>query len=172
MTKNNPLLDVEELPQFAAIRPEHVGLALDELLVSNQAVIDQLERAVLDDPDWESFAQPLEDLEDRLGKVWSPVSHLNAVADTEDLREAYQNSLEKLTAYQAALGQNKMIFQGYRNIQARADFSDLDVAKRKVIQNAVRDFRLSGVELEGKERERFKNIITDLATLSTSLNTM
>ncbi|MEE3293444.1 MAG: M3 family metallopeptidase, partial [Pseudomonadota bacterium] len=166
MTQKNPLLDVEELPQFAAIRPEHVGLALDELLVSNQAVIDKLERTVLDDPDWESFAQPLEDLEDRLGKMWSPVSHLNAVADTEDLRKAYEKSLEKLTAYRAALGQNKMIFQGYRNIQARADFSSLDAAKKKVILNAVRDFRLSGVELEGKERARFKNIITDLATLS------
>jgi oligopeptidase A len=98
--------------------------------------------------------------------MWSPVSHLNAVADTEDLRDAYQNSLEKLTAYRAALGQNKTIFQGYRNIQAHADFSGLDAAKRKVILNAVRDFRLSGVELEGKERARFKDIITDLATLS------
>jgi len=166
MTKNNPLLDVEGLPCFTAIRPEHVGSALDELLVSNQAVIGQLESTVRDDPDWESFAQPLEDLEDRLGKMWSPVSHLNAVADTEDLRKAYEKSLEKLTAYRAALGQNKMIFQGYRNIQARADFSSLDAAKKKVILNAVRDFRLSGVELEGKERARFKNIITDLATLS------
>ena len=166
MIKNNPLLDVEGLPRFAAIRPEHVGSALDELLVSNQAVIGQLESTVRDDADWESFAQPLEDLEDRLGKMWSPVSHLNAVVDTEDLREAYQNSLEQLTAYRAALGQNKTIFQGYRNIQAHADFSGLDAAKRKVILNAVRDFRLSGVELEGKERARFKDIITDLATLS------
>ena len=166
MTKNNPLLDVEGLPRFAAIRPEHVGSALDALLVSNQAVIGQLESAVRDDADWESFAQPLEDLEDRLQKMWSPVSHLNAVADTEDLRDAYQNSLEKLTAYRAALGQNKTIFQGYRNIQAHADFSGLDAAKRKVILNAVRDFQLSGVELEGKERARFKDIITDLATLS------
>ncbi len=166
MTKNNPLLDVEGLPRFAAIRPEHVGSALDALLISNQAVIGQLESAVRDDADWESFAQPLEDLEDRLQKMWSPVSHLNAVADTEDLRDAYQNSLEKLTAYRAALGQNKTIFQGYRNIQAHADFSDLDAAKRKVILNAVRDFRLSGVDREGKERARFKDIITDLATLS------
>ena len=166
MTKNNPLLDVEGLPRFAAIRPEHVGSALDALLVSNQAVIGQLESTVRDDADWESFAQPLEDLEDRLQKMWSPVSHLNAVADTEDLRDAYQNSLEKLTTYRAALGQNKTIFQGYRNIQAHADFSGLDAAKRKVILNAVRDFRLSGVELEGKERARFKDIITDLATLS------
>ena len=166
MTKNNPLLDVEGLPCFTAIRPEHVGSALDELLVSNQVVIGQLESTVADGADWESFAQPLEDLENRLGKMWSPVSHLNAVADTEDLREAYQNSLEKLTTYRAALGQNKTIFQGYRNIQAHADFSGLDAAKRKIILNAVRDFRLSGVELEGKERARFKDIITDLATLS------
>jgi len=166
MTKNNPLLDVEGLPCFTAIRPEHVGSALDEVLVSNQVVIGQLESTVADGADWESFAQPLEDLENRLGKMWSPVSHLNAVADTEDLREAYQNSLEKLTTYRAALGQNKTIFQGYRNIQAHADFSGLDAAKRKIILNAVRDFRLSGVELEGKERARFKDIITDLATLS------
>ena len=166
MTKNNPLLDVEGLPCFTAIRPEHVGSALDEVLVSNQVVIGQLESTVADGADWESFAQPLEDLENRLGKMWSPVSHLNAVADTEGLREAYQNSLEKLTAYRAALGQNKTIFQGYRNIQAHADFSGLDAAKRKIILNAVRDFRLSGVELEGKERARFKDIITDLATLS------
>ena len=83
---------------------------------------------MLNDPDWKSFAQPLEDLEDRLGKIWSPVSHLNAVADTEDLRKAYEKSLEKLTAYRATLGLNKMIFQGYRNIQTRADFSDLDAA--------------------------------------------
>ncbi len=166
MNNNNPLLDTEGLPRFGAIRPQHVGPALDELLVLNQAVIDQLENTVTDDADWESFAQPLEELEDRLGKMWAPVSHLNAVADTEDLREAYQNSLEKLTTYRAELGQNKTIFQGYRNIQEHADFSSLDAAKRKVILNAVRDFRLSGVELEGKERARFKDIITDLASLS------
>ena len=133
MNKNNPLLDFEELPRFGAIRPEHVGSALDELLVSNQAVIGQLENTVNDNADWKSFAQPLEDLEDQLGKMWAPVSHLNAVADTEDLREAYQSSLEKLTTYRAELGQNKTIFQGYRNIQEHADFSSLDAAKRKVI---------------------------------------
>lgn len=166
MTQSNPLLDVEGLPCFTAIRPEHVGSALDELLVSSQVVIGQLESTVADGTDWESFAQPLEDLENRLGKMWSPVTHLNAVADTEELREAYQNSLEKLTAYRAALGQNKTIFQGYRNIQAHANFPGLDAAKRKVILNAVRDFQLSGVELEGEERARFKDIITDLATLS------
>ena len=166
MTQSNPLLDVEGLPCFTAIRPEHVWSALDGLLVSNQVVIGQLESTVADGTDWESFAQPLEDLENRLGKMWSPVTHLNAVADTEELREAYQNSLEKLTAYRAALGQNKTIFQGYRNIQAHANFPGLDAAKRKVILNAVRDFQLSGVELEGEERARFKDIITDLATLS------
>lgn len=162
MNNNNPLLDTEGLPRFGAIRPQHVGPALDELLVLNQAVIDQLENTVTDDADWESFAQPLEELEDRLGKMWAPVSHLNAVADTEDLREAYQNSLEKLTTYRAELGQNKTIFQGYRNIQEHADFSSLDAAKRKVILNAVRDFRLSGVELEGKERARFNDIVFKL----------
>ena len=73
MTQNNPLLGVEGLPCFTAIRPEHVGSALDELLVSNQVVIGQLESTVADGADWESFAQPLEDLENRLGKMWSTV---------------------------------------------------------------------------------------------------
>ena len=172
MTKNNPLLDLEELPQFAAIRPEHVALALDELLVSNQAVIHQLERTVLDDPDWESFARPLEDLEDRLGKMWSPVSHLNAVTDTEDLRKAYEKRREKLTAYRAALGQNKMIFQGYRNIGRAQTFLTWMRQKERsyLMRFVIFDFPVWNLSVRRESASKTSSRI--LLPCPTSLNTM
>ena len=139
--------------------------ALDEVLASSQHEIDRLEKKA-DVADWAGFVAPLQEVDERLQQFWSPVSHLNAVRDAPDLRRVYQDGLEKLTAYHASLGQNRALYEGYQRIGQSEAFASLDTAKQRVISNALRDFRLSGVALEGSARDRFRAITTELAALS------
>ena len=161
----NPLLDFSGLPRFAEIEPHHVEPALDELLAGNRARIIQLESRV-SEANWHNFAVPLANLEEKLARLWATVSHLNAVRDSDELRCAYEASLPKWTEYHTEVGQNHDLFVGFKRIEASSEFTTLDQAKQKIIRNAIRDFRLSGVELKGAARERFAEIITELATLS------
>ena len=165
MSTSNPLLEEEGLPRFSDIYAHHVVPALDEVLASSQQQIDQLEKSA-DRADWSGFSEPLQAVDERLQRFWSPVSHLNSVQDSPELREAYQVGLERLTAYHALLGQNRVLYDGYQRIEQSEDFASLDSAKQRVISNALRDFRLSGVALEGEARERFRAIATELAALS------
>ena len=103
--KSNPLLDVNQLPEFSAIRPAHVNPAIDQVLARNRDLIEKLQ-ANAGRATWENFVQPMEDMEDYLSKVWSPVSHLNAVKDSDDLRREYEVCLPKLAAYSTEIGQN------------------------------------------------------------------
>jgi oligopeptidase A len=161
----NPLLTAIDLPSFAAIQPEHVESAIDHLLAANRAAIEQL-LAANADPTWDTLIQPLEELDDRLNRAWSPVSHLNAVRDSADLRAAYNACLPKLSAYQTELGQHQGLYQAYQRIANGSEYARLDAAQRKVIDNALRDFRLSGIALPPEQRARYKDIQQELASLS------
>ena len=161
----NPLIDVGCLPRFAEIEPQHIGPALDLLLADNREMVRQLSDES-DKADWDNFAEPLGIIADRLDRLWSTVSHLNAVNDSDEYRSAYEVALEKWTSYQTEVSQNRDLFSGLKRIKNSPKFDDLDKAKQKVIQNALRDFQLGGAELEGANRKRFAIISTDLATLS------
>ena len=161
----NPLLDLTGLPRFAEIEPHHVEPALDALLAENRAQIKKL-ATQSNRADWKNFAVPLVLIEERLDRLWATVSHLNAVCDSEDLRRAYEAALEKRTTYQTEVSQNRDLFTGFKRINESGELDRLDLAKHKTVGNAIRDFRLGGVELEGTARQRFAEIATELAALS------
>ncbi len=161
----NPLLTTADLPAYAAIQPEHVEPAIDRVLAENRAEIGRL-LAANASPTWDSLIRPLEDLEDRLNKVWSPVNHLHSVLDSEPLRAAYNACLPKLSVYHTELGQHQGLFRAYRRIADSPEYARLDSAQRKVIDDALRDFRLSGVTLPPEQRDRYKAIMQELTQLS------
>ncbi|MFQ5754762.1 MAG: oligopeptidase A [Acidiferrobacterales bacterium] len=161
----NPLLDLSSLPRFSAIRPEHVEPALDELLARNRAEREQL-LARHDSHTWESFVQPLEDIGERLNRLWSPVAHLNAVRNSQPLREAYNEGLPRISEYLTEAAQDERSYRIYKQIAASPEFAQLQPAQKKIIENALRDFRLSGAELDAAGKQRFKEIQQELARLS------
>ena len=112
----NPLLEFQGLPPFSNILPEHIEPAIDKLLHESKQQIDDLVDNCTN-VSWETFIQPLEDIQDRINKTWSPVSHLNAVVNNEALRNAYNTCLSKLSEFHTELAQNKAIYQAYHDIK-------------------------------------------------------
>ena len=161
----NPLLDFSGLPRFADIQPQHVAPAVDALLDEARATIAHV-AAAPGSPNWESFVQPLSDALDRLDRVGAQVGHLNAVVNTPELRIAYNENLPKVTAFYTELGQDERLFARYRALAASPGFATADPARRRVVDNALRDFRLSGAELAATPKARFKAIEEELASLS------
>jgi oligopeptidase A len=160
---SNPLLDFSGLPRFAEIESGHVAPAIDELLAQGRAAVAAVTDAA---PTWEAFVAPLEDANERIGRAWGQVSHLHAVMDSPALREAYNANLQKITQYWTELGQNEALFGKYKALHASAEFSSLNSARKKIVENAVRDFRLSGAELAADKKARFAAIQEELAKLS------
>ena len=159
---DNPLLDRDALPQFTRIRPEHVEPAVREQLSENRARIGEL--ATLAAPTFATVVEPLEELHHRIARTWSPVSHLNAVVNSEALRAGYNACLPLLSAYQTDLAQSEPLYRAYRTI-AEQEGAVLGPAQRQVIEHAVRDFRLAGVGLPPERKERFKTAMLELAQL-------
>ncbi len=161
----NPLLDFSGLPQFGQIKPEHVTPAIEQLLAENRA---QVARVLADTaaPTWAGFVQPLEDANERLSRAWSQVSHLNAVVNSPELREAYNANLPRITEYYAELSQNLGLYEKFKALKASPEYAKLTAAQRKIVDNELRDFRLGGAELPEDQKARFKAIQEELASLS------
>ncbi len=161
----NPLLNFSGLPQFGKVRAEHVQPALDHILKENRA---QLEELCTEDNNytWETFVQSIEDMQERLSRMWSPVSHLNAVKNNESLRKVYNEGLPRISEYFTELGQDERTYRVYKQIAAGSEFDHLNQAQKKIIENGLRDFRLSGAELGDKEKQRFKEVQQQLTRLS------
>ncbi len=161
----NPLLTDADWPHYNAIRPDHVESAIDQRLAESRAELECLLNANTDYT-WDNLIQPLEVLDDRLNKAWSPVSHLHSVCDSDELRAAYNACLPKLSAYYTERGQHEGLYRAYQYIAQSAAYRQLDAAQHKVIADALRDFRLSGIALSSAKRERYKTIMQELARLS------
>jgi oligopeptidase A len=158
----NPLLGHEPLPPFARIRPEHVEPGVRELLARGRARIEQL--AALEKPTFATVIEPLEELQHQISRTWSPVSHLNAVLNSEALRAGYNACLPLLSAYQTDLAQSEPLYRAYRTI-AEEEGAALAPVQRQVIEHALRDFRLAGVGLPAQRKERFKTVMLELTQL-------
>ncbi|RZU99279.1 oligopeptidase A [Spiribacter vilamensis] len=161
----NPLLETDGLPRFSEIRPDHIKPAVDQVIADNRAAIAELTEHA-GPHDWDSLVAPLERLEDRLEKVWSPVSHLNAVMNSEALREAYNACLPALSAYQTEMGQNTALYQAFRTLRDSDAGARMTADQRQTVDNALRDFELSGVALEDTAKSRYAEISARLAELS------
>ena len=159
----NPLLTMHGLPPFSQIRPEHVEPAIDFLLADNRQRIEGLLDG-LQTPTWDRLVAPIEEWEDRLSRVWSPVGHLNAVMNNEALRSAYNACLPKLSDYATEMGQNERLFRAYKAVTESG--VGLDEDQRKVLDNALRDFHLSGIDLPADQKARFKVISQELSQLT------
>jgi len=160
---SNPLLNFSGLPRFAEITAQDVEPAIRQLLADNRERVAALLTDV-QEPDWYNFIEPLEELEDHLSRAWSPVSHLNAVMNTEELRAAYNACLPLLSDYATEMGQNEALFHAYRQVARQGE--ELDLAQRKLLENGLRDFRLSGVDLPAEKKKRFGEIASRLSEIT------
>ena len=161
---NNPLLTDDLLPRFDHIRTEHMEEAIDQILSENRMKISQI--AEQEDPIWETLAQPMQSLENKLENAWSVISHLNGVMNSDELRKVYKNCLEKLTEYTTELSQNAELCEAYKALKARDDFKDLTEAQRKSVDNTLRDFHLGGVDLPKDQKEQYANLSMEISELS------
>ncbi|MFL9872314.1 M3 family metallopeptidase [Paraburkholderia megapolitana] len=164
-TSANPLLDFSDLPRFGEIRPEHVTPALDVLLANASAAVERASAPVTP-ASWVDIVEPVEHATEPLSRAWGVVGHLNAVADTPELRAAYGENLQRVTEFWSSVGQNLALYEKYKAIAASGDFPTLTGERRKILDNALRDFRLSGAELPEDQKPHFAELQERQAALS------
>ena len=163
---SNPLLENLTLPAFGRIRPEHVEPAIDQLLEEHRALLKSLlEKS--GEHTWETLFQPLEEKNDQLQRAWSAVRHLHSVADNETLRQAYNACVPKMSDHDTELGQNEDLFRACKSLAEGEEYTRLDVSRKKIIDNALRDFHLSGIDLEQTEKDRYRELQQKLSQLQT-----
>lgn len=165
----NPLLQDFDLPPFAEIKPEHVEPAIDQLLADSRARIAEL-LAQQDRLNWDSLILPMDEMAARLSKAWGPVSHLNSVCNSPELRLAHEACLPKLSEFWTELGQNKQLFNAYQKIANSTQAQQFNDAQRKVLENELRDFRLSGIDLPVDKQQRYAEIQKQLSELSSTFS--
>jgi oligopeptidase A len=166
MSHPNPLLADTTLPGFDAIEAAQVEPAIETLLAEYRSRIDAL-TAASGPRNWANTMQPLEDLDDRLARAWAPVSHLHSVRDSAELRESYGAALESITDWETELGQNRALYEAVREVRADPGFAALSPTQQRIVDEAIRDFELSGVALEEPARSRYREIANQLSKLST-----
>lgn len=163
---NEGVYQTQQLPCFSLIKASQIESDLDQLLKENRAYLQSLlKKGKI--YTWENLLEPIEEMQDKLQRFWSPISHLHAVADNEELRKAYNQCLPKLTEYHTELGQNEELFHAYEQIAQGTDFASLSQAQKKIIHNALRDFRLSGVDLDKENKKNFQTLLQELSQCET-----
>ncbi|MGA3685346.1 oligopeptidase A [Serratia bockelmannii] len=163
----NPLLTPFSLPPFSAIRPEDIVPAVQSALADCRAAVER----VVAQPGpftWDNLCQPLAESDDRLSRIWSPIGHLNSVKNSPELRAAYEQALPLLSEYGTWVGQHEGLYQAYRSLKEGAAFETLSVPQRKAVDNALRDFELSGIGLSADKQQRYGEIVTRLSELGST----
>ncbi|CUZ72154.1 Oligopeptidase A [Serratia marcescens] len=163
----NPLLTPFSLPPFSAIRPEDIVPAVQSALADCRAAV---ERVVAQSGPftWDNLCQPLAESDDRLSRIWSPIGHLNSVKNSPELRAAYEQALPLLSEYGTWVGQHEGLYQAYRSLKEGAAFEALSVPQRKAVDNALRDFELSGIGLSADKQQRYGEIVARLSELGST----
>ena len=166
MTAANPLLQDFDLPPYSQIKPEHVEPAIDSILADSRVAIAELLKTQQASPSWDGLVLALDELNARLGRAWGPVSHLNAVCNNAELRAAYEACLPKLSEYWTEMGQNKPLFEAYDALAKSPAAAGFDVAQKTILDHALRDFRLSGIDLPAEQQKRYGEIQMKLSELA------
>ena len=161
---SNPLLDFSGLPRFADIANEYITPAIEALLKESRAVVEKV-RNDTQPPSWETFVQPMADAHERLSRAWGQVSHLNAVMNSPQLREIYHANLPLLTQFSTEVSQDLRLFEKYKQLRASAEFDRMSPGRKRIIDNALRDFRLGGAELPSDKKQRFMQVQEELSRL-------
>ena len=154
---SNPLLDTPGLPAFGRIRPEHITPALDALLPAADAALAQSVSPAMA-ADYQALSAALDVPLERLAMAWSVAGHLNAVANTPELREAYNANLARVTEFHTRLGADERLYAKYKAVAASPAAAALTPARRQALAHAIRDFVLSGAELQGTAKARYAAI--------------
>jgi len=162
----NPLLIQSALPLFSQIKPEHVVPAVKQAIEHCREVIEQVVNQ--EHYTWDNLIQPIDEADDKFSRVWSPVSHLNSVKNSPELREAYEACLPLLSEYSTWVGQHKGLYNAYKSLKASEQFNQLTKAQKKTITNALRDFELSGIGLPEAQQKRYGEIVAKLSELSSN----
>ncbi|AJR07115.1 oligopeptidase A [Photobacterium gaetbulicola] len=165
----NPLLSMTGLPPFSLIKPEHVKPAVEQAIADCRAAVEQVLAADIA-PSWETICVPLAETDDRLSRIWSPVGHLNAVKNSNELREAYESCLPMLSDYGTWVGQHKGLYEAFKAIKVDDSFAKLSQAQQKSITDALKEFELSGIGLPAKEQHRYGEISKRLSELSSTFS--
>ncbi|MGF1774895.1 oligopeptidase A [Vibrio wakamikoensis] len=166
---SNPLLTFTDLPPFSQIKPEYVKPAVEQAIDACRAKID----AVLEgntNPTWDNVVAPIEEIDDKLSRLWSPVSHMNSVVNSDELREAYESCLPILSEYGTWVGQHKGLYEAYKAIKASDEFEALSQAQQKTIKDSLRDFELSGIGLPANEQHRYGEISKRMSELGSQFS--
>lgn len=166
---SNPLLEKHVLPPFQDIQTDNIVPAIETIIADNRRALSQ-QLQNLRQADWRHLVQPLEAREDRLSQAWSPVGHLNAVMNSPAMREAYTQAIALLTEYSTEVSQNADLFQAYQRLADSDDYHNLNQARKKTIDNALRDFRLAGVDLPADKKQRYAAIQQRLSQLTTQFS--
>ena len=164
----NPLLAAHELPRFSEIQPEHIQPAIEQLLQQSRETVEQLVKQP--QLSWDNFIVPLNEIGDRLHRAWSPVSHLNSVKNSPQLREAYQACLPLLSEYSTWIGQHEGLYNAYAQLKDSAEFANYSVAQKTAIDHALRDFKLSGISLPPEKQQRYGEIVSRLSELNSQFS--
>lgn len=162
----NPLLIQSELPLFSKIKPEHIVPAVKQTISDCREVIERVVNQ--DHYTWNNLIQPIDEAEEKFNRVWSPVSHLNSVKNSPELREAYETCLPLLSEYSTWLGQHKGLYQAYKTLKSSVEFNQLTKAQKKAINDALLQFKLSGIGLPEAQQKRYGEIVAKLSELSSN----
>ncbi len=166
--QNNPLLRFDNLPNFADVKPKHVKPAIDYLLAYNKEVVQYVSHQ--NNPTWSNFYLPLEDAQNKLERAWHIVSHLHSVKNSDELRKAYNESQTPLTEYSTWVGMYRPLYDGFVKLKNSQEYQSYNQAQKQAIDNALRDFELSGIALNEKDAKRYGEIVARLSKLSTQFS--
>ena len=162
---SNPLLQPYDLPPFSSITADQVKPAIEQIIADSRAQLDKLLSHPPAQWSWETLIEPLDDMGERLSQAWSPVSHLNAVMNSPELRDAYNSCLPLLSQFSTEMGQNQALYTAYQQLAQSDAYAKLDEAQQTIIQHALRDFRLSGIALPAEQQKRYGELQMRLSEL-------
>ena len=164
----NPLLNTDALPAFKHIKTENIEPAIDQVLSENKKQLDTLLKQ--ESFSWANLVTPLQQMDSRLNRIWSPVRHMNSVMNNETWRKQHDKCLPKLSSYHTELSQNENLFKAFKSLHDSADFENYSTAQKQVIKHALTDFELGGVALDKEKKKRFKEVKELLSQLSNTFS--
>jgi oligopeptidase A len=162
---NNPLLERKLLPLFSQIKPQHISPAIDLIIEENRKKIIFIEN-ISEELSWENFVEPLQQCDEKLSRAWSQVGHLNAVVNSQDLRDEYNKSLLKITNFYSEISQNEIIYKKFKALKNSSIYKSFSDAKKKVIDDELLGFELGGVDLPTEKKKEFTIIKEELSSLT------
>ena len=166
---SNPLLNSAKLPPFSSIQPEHIQPAVEQGIANCRQKIEEVLKHQ-GQFTWDNLIAPLEEVDDELGKIWSPISHMNSVVSSEEWRQAHDACLPLLSEYGTFVGQHQGLYQAYKSLAESAEFATYSQAKKKLIENSLRDFELSGIGLSDSDKLRYGELVKRMSELTSNFS--